>query len=143
MDSRSGSSATEVEPSNDETTEEPDDKSPIRHVVAYDIGCQYCRHFCDRMYASFPGLRKFAKRIEFLVGKMHLQGHKYDCQYRYSFNYTEGSGRTDGEEIERFWSELIQAAGSTKQMNPGHRHDTLDDFIGDWNWTKLCKLSKI
>ena len=115
-----------------------EDGCRMKHLIAYDIGCQFCRNFKTRMETAFPELAKYTDFIEFLVGKMHLQGHTYDCQFRFSHNYTEGAGRTDGEEIERFWSELIQAAGSTKQMNPGHRHDTLDDLIGDWNWVKCC-----
>lgn len=114
----------------------------MKHIVGYDIGCQFCKNFVRRITESFPDLARYAEFVKFLVGKMHLTGHVYDCQYGHSFNYAEGVGRTDGEEIERFWSEIIQAAGSTKQMNPGHRHDALDDLIGDWNWYKLCKLSE-
>lgn len=135
-------SNTEVTEAKDASEAPNTDKTNIRHIIAYDIGCQYCRHFVERISASFPDIEQYAELIEFLVGKMHLQGHIYDCQYRYSFNYTSGTGRTDGEEIERFWSEIIMAAGSTKQMNPGHRHDTLDDLIGDWNWIKLCELGQ-
>jgi len=38
------------------------------------------------------------------------------------------------------WSEGNQAAGSTKEMNEGHRHDILDEFHGYWNWTKTHRL---
>jgi hypothetical protein len=54
-------------------------------------------------------------------------------------------GRTDGERIEGTWGEAKQAGGMTKEMNAGHRHDTLNDFFNDWNWVKaqnlgLCSL---
>ncbi|KAG1724948.1 uncharacterized protein EDB91DRAFT_1255002 [Suillus paluster] len=31
-------------------------------------------------------------------------------------------------------------ASSTKEMGPGMRQDTLDDFFGDWNWRKITNL---
>lgn len=74
-----------------------------------------------------------------VIGKMHGQMHVEACQYCHSLYYTRGVGRTDGEEAERFWAEANQVAGSTKQMNPGHRCDTLDDVINDWNKTKLLQ----
>ncbi|KAF8581683.1 hypothetical protein K439DRAFT_1353185, partial [Ramaria rubella] len=74
------------------------------------------------------------------VPKMHLVGHKDDCWYRHPLNYTHGAGRTAGELIETVWHELNQANGSAKEMNPGHRHDFLDDMYGDWNWNKMQKM---
>jgi hypothetical protein len=76
------------------------------------------------------------------VPKMHLQGHKDDCQYRYSFNFTPGVGCTCGELIETAWSEGNQTAGSTKEENDGHRHDSLDDFHNYWNWEKAHKMGQ-
>lgn len=73
---------------------------------------------------------------------MHLQNHCEECQYLFSLYFAIGVGRLDGEEAERFWAEVNQLAGSTKQMNPGHRMDTLDDSINDWNITKLLLLGK-
>lgn len=78
--------------------------------------------------------------IQLLVPKKHLDGHKEDCRYRFSFNYTKGTGRSHGEGIEQGWFESKQAGGSTRQMNHGHRHDTLNDINNDWNWTKLQDL---
>ena len=77
------------------------------------------------------------KTMKNVIGKMHAHTHLDVCQYRYSLYYTKGVGRTDGEQAERFWSEANQVAGSTKQMNPGNRCDTLDDVINDWNKSKM------
>lgn len=44
--------------------------------------------------------------------------------------------------MERFWSEVNHAAGSTKQMGHGHRMDTLDDLIDDWNKVKVLNLGE-
>jgi hypothetical protein len=71
---------------------------------------------------------------------MHIRNHKDDCQYRYSFAYTDCVGDTCGEGIETSWSEGNQTGGSTKKQNKGHRHDELDKFHGHWNWEKVIKL---
>ncbi|KAL0058522.1 hypothetical protein AAF712_014799 [Marasmius tenuissimus] len=48
--------------------------------------------------------------------------------------------RTDGEGIERTWSEIKQAGGSTKEMNHGNRHNALIDFWNHWNWIRLVRM---
>jgi hypothetical protein len=74
------------------------------------------------------------------IPKMHIKNHIEACQLLWAFNYLEHSGETCGELIETGWSEGNQAAGSTKEMNAGHRHDILDEYHGYWNWTKTHKL---
>ena len=84
-----------------------------------------------------------AKQVDSFVKeipKMHLVGHKDECQIPFSFNYIRGVGRTDGEAIERFWAEANQLAASTKQMNAGHRHDKINDHCGGSNWYKGKQL---
>ncbi|KAF9028382.1 hypothetical protein BDZ89DRAFT_1066203, partial [Hymenopellis radicata] len=49
--------------------------------------------------------------IKFLVPKMHLDGHKDNCRYRYSLNYFQGAGRTYAEGIEGSWAESKQSGG--------------------------------
>lgn len=73
---------------------------------------------------------------DFLIGKMHAQVHETVCEYTYSFNYTDGVGRMDGEGTERFWAELNQCAGSTKQMNTGNREESLNDIMQDLSFRK-------
>ncbi|KAG1887840.1 hypothetical protein F4604DRAFT_1916666 [Suillus subluteus] len=46
----------------------------------------------------------------------------------------------DGEAPERGWANINPVASSTKEMGPGARRDTLDDFFGDWNWKKIVSL---
>ncbi|KLO04068.1 hypothetical protein SCHPADRAFT_841060, partial [Schizopora paradoxa] len=108
----------------------------IKLVFSYDVGCQYCINIVERFTNTAPHLVPRLQDLRVLVGKMHLQGHIESCQYRFSWNYTDGVGRTDGEEVERFWAEANQAAGSTKQMNKGHRREVLDDIMNDWNFLK-------
>ena len=75
--------------------------------------------------------------------KFHLPAHKADCHSRYSFNYTPGVGRTDGEGVERNWSWLNGAAASTSQMGPGSRNDTLDDLMGFSNHRKVTNFGEL
>ncbi|KAF7969559.1 hypothetical protein HWV62_26913 [Athelia sp. TMB] len=110
-------------------------------LLTYDINCQYGINLVERFRKSFPGLVGTAEKLVLLVGKMHLRGHKEDCQYRFSLNYTDCCGHTAGEAIEGSWAEAKQAGTSTKEMNPGHRHDTLTDYQNDWNHGKVQGLT--
>lgn len=119
----------------------------VQHIVlTYDIACQYYIHLVERFTNpkfEFPERVKAAvHRIVMFVPKLHLKGHKDDCQYRWSLNFTCCTGRVHGEGIEGSWGEAKQAGGSTKEMNAGHRHDVLNDFQIDWNWCKAQGLSK-
>lgn len=105
-------------------------------TYTYDINCQYAKHLAERFAVHFPDLAEVVKVLRFLIPKLHLRGHKDDCQYKYSLNYTKCCGQTGGELIEGSWSEAKQAGGSTQEMNAGHRHDTLNDLQNDWNWVK-------
>ncbi|KAF8426432.1 hypothetical protein L210DRAFT_3652903 [Boletus edulis BED1] len=75
------------------------------------------------------------------IPKFHLPAHVRECQRKCPFNYVQGGARTGGEAPERGWSALNAAASSTKEMGPGHRHDTLDGPIGDSNW-KMIRLGE-
>lgn len=75
-----------------------------------------------------------------LVPKFHLPAHISACQAQFSFNYTPGVGRTDGEAPERGWDYLNPAATQTKEMGPGSRRELLEDLMGDRNWKKTVAL---
>ncbi|KAJ3539948.1 hypothetical protein NMY22_g4499 [Coprinellus aureogranulatus] len=112
-----------------------------RIVVTYDVACQYWVHLKERFANAaedFPifDIATVVDAIHMLVPKMHLDGHKEDCRYRYSLNYFDGAGRTHGEGIEPSWAESKQSGGSTQHMNHGHRHDTIIDLHNFWNWLK-------
>ncbi|KAF8435931.1 hypothetical protein L210DRAFT_3352549, partial [Boletus edulis BED1] len=71
------------------------------------------------------------------VPKFHLPAHIPECHWKYSFNFIKGVSRTDGEAPEHGWSTLNAATSSTKEMGPGHQHNTLNDLISDSNWKKF------
>jgi hypothetical protein len=105
--------------------------------LTYDIGCKYGVYFEDRMIQFFPHVYALARNIDILVPSMHILGHKEDCQYRFALPYTQGAGRHHGEGVEHPWAETNQASGSVREMNAGHRHDTLHEIFCFWNWKKI------
>ena len=108
-------------------------------LVTYDIACQYSKKIVKRFSNTFgtsAGVTSLVKEALFAVPKMHVQGHKEDCQYCYSLNYMEHVGRTAGELIETAWAEANNIGPSTREMSPGHRHDVLNDLYDFWNWWK-------
>jgi len=113
--------------------------------VSYDIACQWHKNLWARMSAlpSSLQMQHTDMHVRFFVPKFHLPAHISKCHILYSFNFLPGVGRTDGEAPERGWSSINPAASSTKEMGPGSRRDTLDDYFGDWNWKKVTGLGKL
>ncbi|PBK61727.1 hypothetical protein ARMSODRAFT_990587 [Armillaria solidipes] len=101
---------------------------------SYDIACQWKSRLRERM-AQLPERLQLRDDMAFEFG-----AHKYSCQCQFSMNLKVGAARTDGEGIERVWSEQNGSSSSTKEMGPGSRHDTLDDQLGAHNWQKVVGL---
>ncbi|KAI0697385.1 hypothetical protein BC835DRAFT_1227409, partial [Cytidiella melzeri] len=123
------------------------------HISAYDINCQYRIHFHERLaafQAKFFNNQKTALRsikscaipaTRAAVGKFHEPAHKLDCRLSYSFHYLPGAGQTDGEAPERIWAATTFLALRTREMSPGHRHDTINFFHDDMNWRKTYGIA--
>lgn len=110
-------------------------------TISYDVGCQWWTRFRSHRQEMLPPyLQLLPAWIRALVPKFHLQSHQEKCHSPFSFNYAEGSGRTDGEGVERNWAGLNGQAPSTAEMLPGHRWETLDDCCGWANWRKAMGL---
>lgn len=107
-------------------------------IASYDISCQFFKNFWFRLLALPPHLRTALPKNRLIpkIPKAHLETHGKECHGVYSFNYTPGAGRTDGEGIERCWSRLNGSASSNKEMTPSARQETMDDFCGHSNWLK-------
>jgi hypothetical protein len=110
-------------------------------MLSYDIWCQYSVNLLRRFQERFPRMAGIIQRIRGAIPSAHIRGHLLACQLIWAFKYIQYSGETYGELIETSWAEQNLAAGSTKEQNDGHRHDTLDDFFNYWNWTKLHRTS--
>ncbi|KAF8638120.1 hypothetical protein AX16_010570, partial [Volvariella volvacea WC 439] len=77
------------------------------------------------------------QKIEGAIPSMHIHNHLEDCQAHWALKYLKYSSETYGENIESSWVKQNQSAGSTKEQNPGHQHDSLDGYFNHWNWVKL------
>ena len=116
----------------------------VRLVMSYDIACQWSINLWNRM-PHLPidiQIDRKDKSFVFLVPKFHLPAHIEKCHNNYSFNFTRGVGRTDGEAPERGWSNIDPVSSSTKQMGPSSYRETIDDHFGDWNWQRIVGLGK-
>ncbi|KAG2050816.1 hypothetical protein BDR06DRAFT_983821 [Suillus hirtellus] len=110
--------------------------------VSYDIACQWSKKFWAQMETmpTHLHLPHETLDIRYFVPKFHIGAHIEECQIAFSWNFGKFVGCTDGEAPERGWANINQVASSTKEMSPGTRRDTLDDYFGDWNWKKIAAL---
>ncbi|KAJ7848834.1 hypothetical protein B0H14DRAFT_2356572 [Mycena olivaceomarginata] len=114
----------------------------VRKLISYDIVCQWWIFLLERL-AKLPKLVRLTLILEmfrFVIPKMHIHSHTLGCQVKFSLNLVPGSGQTDGEGIERPWSNIGAIATSTRVSGPGARHDSLDDHWNFWNWLKSIGL---
>ncbi|KAF9489123.1 hypothetical protein BDN71DRAFT_1484915 [Pleurotus eryngii] len=117
--------------------------SKIPQIIAlYDIACQWHIHLWRCMQSLLMHLQYTAPEasITTLVPKFHLPAHISTCQAQFSFNYTPGIGRTNGEAPERGWDYLNPATNQTKEMGLGSRCELLKDLMGSRNWKKTIVL---
>jgi len=114
----------------------------IDHITSYDCSCQYEVNVVERFEKFFPDVADLIRRSRWSIPALHIQGHKEDCMYRYSTAYMTGVGHFHGETAEHYWPEANQLGPHVRQMNNGHRQDTLIDHHGDWNWKKTTKMGE-
>jgi hypothetical protein len=110
--------------------------------ISYDIVCVWWVHLMERLMELPLLVHCFLimPMICFVISKMHIKGHGPKCGPQFSLNLVPGSSQTDGEGIERPWSNISGIAASTRIMGPGARHDMIDDHWSHWNWQKLVSL---
>jgi len=111
--------------------------------LSYDVGCEYSINLKKRLVGSFPRIMPLLERLNVVAPKLHLKAHKTECHPFFSLDFTPHCGQTDGEGCERIWSGMNQFATSTREMNHGYRHDSLNDHFGDWNFQKFNGIGKL
>ncbi|KAJ6584551.1 hypothetical protein B0H19DRAFT_1206369 [Mycena capillaripes] len=119
-------------------------KSPrLRKTISYDIICQWWKNLWEQMTQLPPLVRcmLILHMLRFVIPKMHIHAHTLLCYLLYSLNLVPGSGQTDGEGIERPWSNIRGIASSMRVVVPGAQHDTVDSHWSHWNWQKLVHLA--
>ncbi|KAF8144371.1 hypothetical protein K438DRAFT_1435719, partial [Mycena galopus ATCC 62051] len=108
--------------------------------VGYDIWCQYGVRLLARIGRWFPEMLDIISNISGAINKLHILSHKELCQIIYNLNWLLFVGLVSMEMIETGWAEHNLTAGSTREMNDGHRHDVIDGTSDHWNWEKTIKL---
>lgn len=113
-------------------------------TVSYDISCQWKIHLWDRLQLLPSELQvpRNSIRMHFGLPVFHAPVHKADCHDENTLRHLDGVGMTDGEGVERVWSDFNPLAASTKEMGPGNRHDAVDNHAGFRNWEKNTGLHK-
>ena len=76
-------------------------------------------------------------QVDVAIPRWHINGHGMTCQENFNLSYTEGAGRTVGEDIETTWAGTNPLAPSVQEMGPVARHDTLNDHWNGWNFHKI------
>ncbi|KAE9384048.1 hypothetical protein BT96DRAFT_842855 [Gymnopus androsaceus JB14] len=119
--------------------------STMRHVhlllwilLSYDIICQWFKKLAERIKNLPPLVRLTIVRriIAFVIPKLHILGHLLSCQDYFNLLYTLGAAMSDMEGIERIWSGSGLLGTSTREMGPGSRQNTIEDYWHNWNWRK-------
>jgi hypothetical protein len=113
-------------------------------MVSYDIVCFWEKLFRERL-KNFPDHIKFEvptgrNGLRYAIPKYHFRAHKEEGHNKYSLHYLKGVGRVCGEQIERTWPKHSEIAGSTQEMGPGSRKDTIGDHLAYTNWCITRKL---
>jgi hypothetical protein len=113
-------------------------------LLSYDIMCQWVKNLRERLL-NLPPIVRFQLAhhfVKFVIPKLHILGHLKFCQDFFLLLYILGAAQADMEGIERIWSSSGLMGASTREMGPGSRQDTLDDFWHYWNWNKVVGMGK-
>ena len=117
----------------------------LRLFITYDIACQWSKNLASRMEAYPETMRIDLDGVEVLtaVPGFHIRAHGADCQAVFSLAFMLWTAHTVGEEVETGWAHMGVATPSIHEMGPGHRHETLNDHWGGWNFQKIITFSKL
>ncbi|KAK7045235.1 CxC2 domain-containing protein [Favolaschia claudopus] len=113
----------------------------VDEAATYDIACEYIINLPSRFEQQFPDLADTVKKIRWGVPALHVQGHQDSCTYLFGTAFMECVAHFHGETAEHYWPESNQLGPHTRQMNLGHRQDTLIAHHGDWNHKKTSKIA--
>ncbi|KAJ7663720.1 hypothetical protein DFH06DRAFT_986389 [Mycena polygramma] len=113
----------------------------VDEVATYDIACEYVVNLEARFAKHFPDQLKSIKKMRWGVPALHVQGHQDSCTYLFGTGYMECVGHFHGETAEHYWPEANQLGPHVRQMNLGHRQDTMINHHGDWNYKKTMKIA--
>ena len=112
-------------------------------VLSYDMVCGYGVNIPNRAKnrSHYLGTLLIAlATMRFVIPALHIVNHIAKCMYVFGTNFLAMLGHFYGETAEHYWPELNQLGSFTKQMNAGHRHNTIINHHNDWNFKKMINL---
>ncbi|KAI8636279.1 hypothetical protein BD408DRAFT_438053 [Parasitella parasitica] len=104
-------------------------------LIMYDIIC-LCK---NKLEEKILGLK--ARDPIYLVIVSHAYAHSMHCQVMHHPKVIEGSGNTDGEGVEKFWSTANRFIAMTRQMSKSNRKALLTDVVAHFKRNKMIDLS--
>ncbi|KAA1075235.1 hypothetical protein PGT21_031896 [Puccinia graminis f. sp. tritici] len=105
--------------------------------LLYDIGCHLDAHVKKRDL-----LGNDLDRVYFGTSVFHAYVHNWDCQIKYNPRYNSNWGLSDGEGMERLWSQLSDMVGPLRNATRIHRLQAIGrqcDYYNEKLKLSLCE----
>lgn len=110
----------------------------LMYLYTYDVACQHFVNLLKRMKRWLsPEVYAIIEKIIPALPSFHGDGHCWYCRDKFALKYTKGAGETYGEPVEHVWHVMNPVGLNTREMNPGHREDSLNGQFGEWNFQKI------
>ncbi|KAG1839354.1 hypothetical protein F4604DRAFT_1885304 [Suillus subluteus] len=111
--------------------------------ISYNITCQWSKKLWSRMEHMLARLHIPHDDIlvQYFMPKFHITAHIAACQLTFSWNLTKWVGWTDGEALERGWTNANHITSSTKEMDQ-ERHTLkckMEEAV-KWEWEHRIAL---
>ncbi|KAK4514497.1 fatty acid alpha-hydroxylase [Mucor velutinosus] len=103
-------------------------------LTMYDIIC-LCK---GKLESCIPGLKERAPL--YLVTVFHAYARSMHCQVQHHPRVVNGSGNTDGEGVERFWSTANRFISMIRQMSKFNRKSLLTDVVYHFRQNKMLEI---
>ncbi|KAF8147086.1 hypothetical protein K438DRAFT_1780295 [Mycena galopus ATCC 62051] len=118
----------------------------VARVFSYDSWCAYCINLLNRALEQFPTetwLHEILELCEGQVAAAHINNHGPRCKAIWQAVYFGCRAHFHGESAERIWAFLNPLGSSTRQMNGGARHDTINFVVDAWNTSNVLRQAKL
>ncbi|KAF8168857.1 hypothetical protein K438DRAFT_1983707 [Mycena galopus ATCC 62051] len=115
-------------------------------VFSYDSYCAYWINQLKRALEQFPEetwLHDLLELCEGQVAAAHINDHGPKCKSMWQPVYFGCRAHFHGESAERVWAFLNPLGASTRQMNGGARHDTINFVMDGWNTSNVLRQAKL
>ena len=126
----------------------PEDESAMYHTVdvshvdSYDSYCSFVVNQLKRAVQLFPAAHWLHEKLRISEGQVaaaHINDHGPRCKTMWQPVYFPARAHFHGESAERVWAFLNALGASTRQMNGGARHDTINFVMDGWNTSKVMR----